>query len=338
MTNSAIKTALSIRHANETRHALPIFIALLILPFTALQAEDAPSKQNAGNAIMLDRDRRNVSIKLSYDEGKTWAANRTLEPGFSGYSDLAVLPDGAVLCFYERGGTDGKSIYRTSLLTVARVTEDWVTAGDEADKSGKLPGIVMDGDEARLVGNWAESSNLPAIIGPTYLHDGNKDRGEKSATFTATIPKAGDYEVRLLYTWSENRSTRTKVTVTGADEEKTVRINQREPAMKDRVPNALGIFLFRQAEPKDLTAFDSVGEIRVDDSARPGAEAFHLEAADLDGDGQSELIGSTYFGSLAFYERYSLAADRKAVKRRSTGRLPSGSRSSGRRKPRPAAA
>jgi sialidase-1 len=157
-----------------------------------------------------NRDRRNVSIKLSYDEGKTWTANRTLEAGFSGYSDLAVLPDATILCLYERGSTDGKNHFRTSLLTVARVTEDWVR---EDDKVASLPGIVMDGDEAAYEGNWAESSNLPAIIGPTYLHDGNKGRGEKHATFTATIPEAGDYEIRLLYTWSENRSTRTTVTV-----------------------------------------------------------------------------------------------------------------------------
>ena len=164
----------------------------------------------------------------------------------------------------------------TSLLLLT-MTEDWVTTGDEAGKAGNLPGIVMDGDEARLVGNWVESSNLPAIVGLTYLHDGNKGRGEKSATFTATIPKAGDYEVRLLYTWSENRSTRTKVTVTGADEEKTVRINQRKPSvgwpskavrpastaleghptdaseMRSPVPIALGIFRFKAGAKARVT-------------------------------------------------------------------------------------
>ncbi len=72
------------------------------------------------------RDRVNVSIKLSDDEGKTWSANRTLEEGFSGYSDLAALPDGTILCFYERGSTDGKNIYKTGLLTVARFDETWV--------------------------------------------------------------------------------------------------------------------------------------------------------------------------------------------------------------------
>ena len=46
--------------------------------------------------------RENLSIKLSYDDGKTWTINKTLEPGKAAYSDLAVLRDGTVLCLFER--------------------------------------------------------------------------------------------------------------------------------------------------------------------------------------------------------------------------------------------
>jgi sialidase-1 len=46
--------------------------------------------------------RQNLSIKLSRDDGQTWPVNKTLEPGPSAYSDLAVLPDGTVLCLFER--------------------------------------------------------------------------------------------------------------------------------------------------------------------------------------------------------------------------------------------
>ena len=45
--------------------------------------------------------RKNLAIKLSQDDGKTWPVNKTLEFGPSAYSDLAVLPDGTVLCLYE---------------------------------------------------------------------------------------------------------------------------------------------------------------------------------------------------------------------------------------------
>jgi len=45
--------------------------------------------------------RMNLSIKLSHDDGNTWPVNKTLDAGPSAYSDLAVLPDGTVLCLYE---------------------------------------------------------------------------------------------------------------------------------------------------------------------------------------------------------------------------------------------
>jgi sialidase-1 len=47
--------------------------------------------------------RENLSIKLSRDDGRTWPVSKTLDPGPSAYSDLAVLPDGTILCLYEAG-------------------------------------------------------------------------------------------------------------------------------------------------------------------------------------------------------------------------------------------
>ncbi|MFM8469470.1 MAG: exo-alpha-sialidase [Limisphaerales bacterium] len=81
-----------------------------------------------------NRDRKNVSVKLSYDEAATWPVNKTIEPGFSGYSDLAVANDGTILLFYERGSTDGANIYKTGLLTVARFNLEWLTDGKDALK------------------------------------------------------------------------------------------------------------------------------------------------------------------------------------------------------------
>lgn len=78
------------------------------------------------------RIRKNVSVKLSYDESETWPVTRTLEPGFSGYSDLAVANDGTILCFYERGSTDGKTIYNTGSLTLARFNLEWLTDGSDS--------------------------------------------------------------------------------------------------------------------------------------------------------------------------------------------------------------
>jgi sialidase-1 len=73
------------------------------------------------------RDRKNLTIQLSHDGGSSWKAKRTLEPGYSGYSDLAALPDGTVLCLYERGGL-GDNYFRTAFLTLARFDLEWVTS------------------------------------------------------------------------------------------------------------------------------------------------------------------------------------------------------------------
>lgn len=81
------------------------------------------------------RDRQNLSVKLSHDDGRTWAATRALEPGPSAYSDLAVLPDGTILCFYENGrpGATRPNSTRTdwpyARLTLARFNLAWLTAG-----------------------------------------------------------------------------------------------------------------------------------------------------------------------------------------------------------------
>lgn len=87
------------------------------------------SRKDGKEAPGKSRDRINVSVKLSHDDGATWPVNRLLEEGFSGYSDLAATRDGTVLCFYERGATDGTSIYKTGRLTVARFGLGWLSDG-----------------------------------------------------------------------------------------------------------------------------------------------------------------------------------------------------------------
>ena len=81
-----------------------------------------------------NRDRKNVTVKLSYDEGKTWPAGRSVEPGYSGYSDLAVFPDGTILLLYERAA-EGAKAFAPDSLTLARFPLAWLTNG--ADRSSK---------------------------------------------------------------------------------------------------------------------------------------------------------------------------------------------------------
>jgi len=70
-----------------------------------------------GNAVPAGKGKReNLCIKLSRDNGKTWPVSKNLEPGSAAYSDLAVLPDGTVLCLFERADS----------IDCARFNLDWV--------------------------------------------------------------------------------------------------------------------------------------------------------------------------------------------------------------------
>ncbi len=72
-----------------------------------------------GKEIPSGRGKReNLSIKLSTDDGRTWPVSKTLDFGPSAYSDLAVVPDGTVLCLYEAG----------EQIVCARFGLQWVTA------------------------------------------------------------------------------------------------------------------------------------------------------------------------------------------------------------------
>jgi len=86
------------------------------------------------------RDRKNIALKLSYDEGKSWAVDKVLDAGFSAYSDLAVLPDGTLLCLYESGKpnpTDPKKTKAYGALTLVRFNLEWLTDGKDKGPTAK---------------------------------------------------------------------------------------------------------------------------------------------------------------------------------------------------------
>lgn len=45
--------------------------------------------------------RKNLTIKISRDDGESWSAGQTVAPGASAYSDLAIFDDGTLICLYE---------------------------------------------------------------------------------------------------------------------------------------------------------------------------------------------------------------------------------------------
>jgi sialidase-1 len=71
------------------------------------------------------RERRDVTVRVSQDEGQTWPISRRVEHGWSAYSDINVTPTGAILCFY---GRSRQKNFAGDRLTLARFDIDWLLA------------------------------------------------------------------------------------------------------------------------------------------------------------------------------------------------------------------
>jgi len=69
--------------------------------------------------------RRDMTVRMSEDEGKTWPVSRVLWSGPAAYSCLAILPGGDIACLFEAGE---KNPYERIIL--ARFNRDWLTGAD----------------------------------------------------------------------------------------------------------------------------------------------------------------------------------------------------------------
>ena len=86
-------------------------------PAVLLYSHPASLEKNPrSSAASVSRIRQNLTVRASRDGGHTWPDSVVVEPGPSAYSDLAVLPDGSILCLYE-GGEKGPY----EKLTLARI-------------------------------------------------------------------------------------------------------------------------------------------------------------------------------------------------------------------------
>lgn len=62
-----------------------------------------------------------MTVRVSYDEGKTWPPARNIDIGFAAYSCLAILPDRAIGLLYEQ----------RDRVVFTRFTLEWLTGGSD---------------------------------------------------------------------------------------------------------------------------------------------------------------------------------------------------------------
>ncbi len=128
----------------------------------------------------------------------------------------------------------------------------------------KLPGLVVDNSAAKLAGAWQSSASVSGFVGTDYLHDGNTAKGECRAEFTFKLPKPSRYEVHIAYTPNPNRATNVPITITAADGEKLVKLNQKDVTKEGF--RSIGIFQFDAAQPVKVVVsnVDTDGFVIVD--------------------------------------------------------------------------
>jgi sialidase-1 len=90
----------------------------------------ASTRDDAPRNIILfsnpaDLTRRlRMTLRASYDEGRTWPVAKVIHRGAAGYSALAVLPDGTIGLLYEQGEALG--VYEK--IVFARLNLEWLHA------------------------------------------------------------------------------------------------------------------------------------------------------------------------------------------------------------------
>ena len=91
------------------------------------------------------------------------------------------------------------------------------------------------------------------FVGVSYIHDMKEKKGEKSATFTPDLPRAGEYEVRVSHNTNIRRANGVPITITHANGETLVKINEGEPAPIKRLFRSLGKFEFKRGRAGFVT-------------------------------------------------------------------------------------
>jgi hypothetical protein len=115
----------------------------------------------------------------------------------------------------------------------------------------KLPGLVLDDEQAKLTGTWAKGHGLPDYYAAGYQYAG--PNANASARYEFKIEKAGRYEVRVGYGMHENRASKASVTIECAEGSKSVTVNERVPPPLPQGLVSLGAFAFAPGKPAAVT-------------------------------------------------------------------------------------
>ncbi|MFD4338025.1 exo-alpha-sialidase [Streptomyces anulatus] len=128
-------------------------------------APDAPASDPRSKWLIFSNTedegiRRNLTVKMSCDDGRTWPIKRVVEPGAAGYSTITPLSRGRVGMLYERAG------YRS--MTYAAFDRQWL-GGVCAPVTVRAPGGLAAGKSADVTVAVTNQTRKPTAPGTVSL-------------------------------------------------------------------------------------------------------------------------------------------------------------------------
>ncbi|TKG94594.1 T9SS type A sorting domain-containing protein [Puteibacter caeruleilacunae] len=102
-----------------------------IIRYTSIEDGYKKNRLLFSNAKSV-RGRKNMTVRVSYDEGKTWTEGKTIFSGGAAYSDLTVMDDGTIGLVYEQS-LPSRGYAK---IQFARFSLEWLIDGaDHLEKS-----------------------------------------------------------------------------------------------------------------------------------------------------------------------------------------------------------
>ncbi|MCK7555505.1 glycoside hydrolase [Chitinophaga sedimenti] len=103
---------------SEVRFAEELFDPTCMAPIASVTVKGRPALLfiNPDSRNIEKTPRKNLSAKLSFDNGATWPVNHVIDTSAAGYSDIAVGKDGSVYCLYETNTNGNKGFNYTLVL------------------------------------------------------------------------------------------------------------------------------------------------------------------------------------------------------------------------------
>ncbi|MBN2294746.1 MAG: exo-alpha-sialidase, partial [Pirellulales bacterium] len=170
--------------------------------------------------------RVNLSVRISYDEGRTWSKGRTIYPHESAYSDLAVLPDKTIGLIYERGPAGSTKYW--DHVQFARFDLVWLTNGEDTldprrkatfVKNGKRRAVRAVGGDWKRADGYLEGSGQGLYLyagmelGPGDFHIRSRISVEKlngtAASFLLGRNSFGFDDPAKMRFWFKHQDTKT---------------------------------------------------------------------------------------------------------------------------------